>query len=245
MNNATINPSLVQGDLFAVAPQRSPDELKQALGLRSGRALCLAVTRNRSQMVSLTLHGKEEPVRVRLHEAFLQAPDHVIQSLGKYLKRPRRADWRVVSDFAQTITPTDTRRRAASTLSRRGKVYDLAELGERVNRRFFQGRLACRVEWAPERARPSRTRRRQSIRYGSYRRDTDTIRIHPLLDDGRVPEAFIKYILYHEMLHAVVPPERINGRWLFHPPAFNHLDRRFPDWRRMQRLGKELLDLLG
>ena len=197
-------------------------------------------------MVSLARHGHDLPVKLRLHEAFLQAPDEVVQSLAKYLKRARRSDWKVVEDFAQTIRPDHETGRTRPRLRTLGAVYDLDALASRVNRNYFQGRLRCRVGWSPARPRRSRARRpRASIRYGSYHCDSDTIRIHPLLDDASVPETFVEYVIYHEMLHAVVPPERRNGRWVYHPPAFRHLERRFPDWAGMQNLGKELLNRLG
>lgn len=235
-----------QGDLFALHPDRSPAELLQALSRPSRRPVHLTLTRNRSSMVSLTQRGHDLPVKLRLHEAFLQAPDEVIQSLARYLKRARRSDWKVVEDFAQTIRPNREAGRALPRLRTHGAVYDLGALADKVNREFFQGRLRCRVGWSPARPRRTRTRRRRaSIRYGSYHRDSDTIRIHPLLDDASVPETFVEYVIYHEMLHAVVPPERRNGRTMYHPPAFRHLERQFPDWTGMQNLGKELLDRLG
>jgi hypothetical protein len=232
-----------EGDFFA-APARSPDLLQGALATAAGRPVHLKVTKNRSTMVSLTSPGDDTPHDLRLHQAFLAAPDAVLEALGRYLRRRRRADWQVVADFAQTITVSEPPRRTRS-LCGRGKVYDLDVLAGDVNQRFFRGRLKVKVGWAPARARPRRAARRRSIRYGSYHRDANEIRIHPLLDDARVPRAFIEYILYHEMLHVVVPPERRNGRWSYHPPVFRHLDRRFPDWPRMQALGKALLDELG
>ena len=244
MSGPRHSPAPEQVELFTLQPNRTPDELLDALSTVSGRPLHLTLTRNRSHMVSVAARGPEDPVKVRLHQSFLQAPDHVVQSLAKYVKRSRRADWRVVSDFAQSIQPDRTVNRRAPRLPTRGRAYDLRALSEEVNRRFFRGRLGCRVGWAPARHRGPRARRRVSIRYGSYHRDTDTIRIHRLLDDPRVPQAFLEYIIYHEMLHAVVPPERRNGRWMYHPPAFRHLERRFPDWPRMQALARELLDRL-
>ena len=234
----------VQGLLFDEPPRRTAEELAGELRRRSGRPVALTLTRNRSHLVSLAGPAGPGPVRVRLHETFLQAPADVIQCLGRYLRTSRRSDWDVVEQFAQQpAAAAATAPARPPRLSTRGRVHNLDELSRAVNQNYFQGRLRCRVGWSPARRRRGR-KRRSSIRYGSYQRDTDTIRIHALLDDPRVPRAFLEYIIFHEMLHAVVPPERRGGRWLYHPPLFRHLERRFPDWHRMQRLSRDLLDRL-
>ncbi len=74
--------------------------------------------------------------------------------------------------------------------------------------------------------------------------DCRTIRIHPLLDDSRVPRTFVEYIVFHEMLHAVVPSDRSSGRRYDHPEAFRVLERSFPNLPEMKVLASELLRML-
>jgi hypothetical protein len=59
-----------------------------------------------------------------------------------------------------------------------------------------------------------------------------------------VPEEFVRYIIFHEMLHAVVPSVRRNGQRRDHHATFRVLERRFPGLARMKKLSAELLDML-
>jgi hypothetical protein len=54
------------------------------------------------------------------------------------------------------------------------------------------------------------------------------IRIHPALDQVFVPRYFVEFIVYHELLHHVIPPVRVNGRYQIHSPAFRQREREFP-----------------
>lgn len=68
------------------------------------------------------------------------------------------------------------------------------------------------------------------------------IRVHPLLDAPFVPQWFMEYVLYHEMLHAVVPDEwDANGRRCVHTEAFREKEKRFPLYRRARKWEAENL----
>lgn len=229
---------LAQPELFET--HRSAARIEALLASVSGRELQLVMTRNRSSMISVRfpLAG---PVRLRLDHGFSQAPQPVLDALGRYLRSRRREDWRVVARFASGLTPA-VRPPALQQTHTRGRIYDLAAIRDHVNREYFEGRLTCRIGWgtAGRRRRRALTR---TIRYGSYVRAQDLVRINPLLDDPRVPAEFLAYIVFHEMLHAVVPSET-GARRRHHHAVYRHLERRFPDYRRMQRLSSDLVNLL-
>jgi hypothetical protein len=188
----------------------------------------------------------ESHVRVRLHEKFLTAPQKVWDALAAYISRRRRSDWSVVADFASAIdTSAEKPAERKITLRQKGEVYDLAKIAKDVNRRFFNGRVKYRIGWGRERSVRSRRGRGISIRYGSWSRSSGIIRIHPLLDDRRVPQKFVEYIVFHEMLHAVVPSDHSdNGRRYDHPENFRAFERAYPEFDEMRRLAKELLHVL-
>ena len=76
-------------------------------------------------------------------------------------------------------------------------------------------------------------RRRRSIRFGSYTPVDELIRIHPYLDQAFVPEFFVRYIVFHEMLHAHMGIEETpNGRRRIHPPAFRRREEEYGDYDR-------------
>jgi hypothetical protein len=236
-------PLAVQGELFAVGQARTRGELIRTVSSDGRVAVEVTLTRNRVSLA--TIHfAADGPAQVRLHEAFLAAPADVIDALARYLRRRRRADWLAVSRFARHIEPAGFAGKRPRALCAQGRVYDLDVLRREVNRLFFNGRLTCRITWGKPRAVRRGRKRSASIRYGSWDATHRIVRVHPLLDDARVPAEFVRYIVYHEMLHAVIPSQWNGHRRDDHPAAFRAQERRFPDLERMRRHSRELLKVL-
>jgi hypothetical protein len=113
---------------------------------------------------------------------------------------------------------------AMPALPNGGRHHDLDAILEDVRRRFFSDGAAVKICWGRWSGR-SRTR---SIRFGAYLPRASLIRIHPALDQAFVPRLFVEFIVYHELLHHVIPPVRSNGRYQIHSPAFRLRERQFP-----------------
>ena len=80
---------------------------------------------------------------------------------------------------------------------------------------------------------------------GVYFHEQKVIRIHPALDDDRVPLHFVEMVVFHEMLHQVFPPELDeDGRRIVHGPSFRAAERRFPGYERARAWEKAHLHLL-
>jgi predicted SprT family Zn-dependent metalloprotease len=116
----------------------------------------------------------------------------------------------------------------------RGRYHDLHAILDDLRARFFSDCAAVHIHWGrwSGRARP------RSIRFGAYLPEAQLIRIHPALDQAFVPRYFVEFIVYHELLHHVIPPVRRNGRYQIHSPSFRRREREFPAyaeaiaWRR-------------
>ena len=64
-----------------------------------------------------------------------------------------------------------------------------------------------------------------------------------MLDAPFVPTWFLEYVIYHEMLHAVVPEEQDEkGRRRIHTEEFNRREQRFHCYQRARRWEDENLD---
>jgi len=200
-------------------------------------------TRNKVTMLSVVFRPNDT-VDVRLHEGYLEAPHGVRRALRAYIRTRRRAAWREVAEYGRGICAMAAGTRKPLRLRTKGRVFDLDALRKEVNREFFLKRIPCSIGWGRARSGASRRRGSRSIRFGSWSGAVRTIRIHPILDDACVPVEFVKYIIFHEMLHAVVPEVRRNGRRYDHSPEFKALERSYPDVDRMHRLSRELLDVL-
>lgn len=87
-----------------------------------------------------------------------------------------------------------------------------------------------------------RQRPKEYFVFGTIQEEDRVIRINPLLDQPFVPLWFLEYVLYHEMLHSVVPDEPVRGgKRRVHTEKFNRREREFPGYRRARRWEEENL----
>lgn len=227
-----------------VAAEALAGELRQ----RTGMQLSISITDNSSTLLSVRHIVAGTSARLRLHHMFLEAPVEIRRALAHWVRHPKSKKYAHVLDgFIQSqrhkIRPK-TRRRV--TLVTKGLVYDLKELYAEVNAAHFSDRVNAWITWGRE----TGPRRLRSIRFGSYMPTDHIIRIHPLLDQEFVPRYFIRYIVFHEMLHAVMGVEESeSGRRRIHPPEFKAIEAAYPEYARavawmndpgnLKRLGKK------
>jgi predicted metal-dependent hydrolase len=57
---------------------------------------------------------------------------------------------------------------------------------------------------------------RRSLQLGSFDPETTLIRVHPVLDQPAVPRTFVRYVLFHELLHAELNEPCAPGRRMQH-----------------------------
>ncbi len=114
-----------------------------------------------------------------------------------------------------------------------GRHFDLREIFDRLNARYFKGRLRnYKVVWGKRR----RRRAKAFFVFGTIQEEDRVIRINPRLDQEWVPLWFLQYIMYHEMLHAFVPDKTLpSGRRLVHTEEFNRRDKEFRGYNRARR----------
>jgi predicted metal-dependent hydrolase len=199
------------------------------------------LTDNAWTMVSFKrLSGR---VRFRLHHMFSAANDDLVRALAGFTGRNRRAHGRAIDEYIRRHRDLirTAPERPQEPLSERGQVHDLGEIFARLNAHQFEGRLDARIGWA----RRIRGGRRRSIKMGVYLHDQKLIRIHPALDDERVPRYFVELVVFHEMLHQVVPPVTgRDGRRVVHGEDFRTREKRFPGYDRARAWEKQNLHLL-
>jgi predicted metal-dependent hydrolase len=118
-------------------------------------------------------------------------------------------------------------------LAHEGKHFDLQRIFDQLNERYFRGRLrGYDVRWGRRR----KHRPRDYFVFGSIQEEDRVIRINPRLDQAFVPLWFLRYVLYHEMLHSIVPDEAMaGGRRRVHTEEFNRRERLFRGYHRARR----------
>ena len=120
-----------------------------------------------------------------------------------------------------------------------GRYFDLKGIFDKLNAKYFSKTLrGYRIVWGRRR----KKRPKSYLVFASIQEEDRVIRVHPLLDAPFVPKWFMEYVLYHEMLHAVVPDEPgPNGRRCVHTERFRQRERRFPLFGRARKWEAENL----
>ena len=222
---------------FEDAPRWDAASLEAALAREAGKPLRLVLTDNRS--VLLSFKREAAGLLMRLHRMFLHAPDAVVASLARNLRRRGRAAGGEVRRFMNANLHRVRRtRREMPPLVTSGRVHDLAAVYADVDRRFFGGRLRVPITWGRGVGRA----RRGGLTFGSYDPVLGLIRIHPVLDRPDVPRYFLESVVHHEMLHHQMGgvPDRA-GRTVYHSRAFRDAEARFPQHREALAWEKEHL----
>jgi hypothetical protein len=176
---------------------------------------------------------------------FLDAPESVLDAVGRYVGRADLASSAVIDEFIASRQDA-IRPRAPRPLSLRprGEVYDLDEVLRALSREYFDGAVHLPIGWG--RAGTARGRRgRRTIRMGVYLLDERAIRIHPALDQPWIPRFFVEWVVFHEMVHHVVPIASNNeGRRDYHSAEFRAREAQFREYERAQRWERENLPRL-
>ncbi len=188
--------------------------------------------------INHTIRLRSGRIYVRVSDIFKSAPLNVHRALAfilvaKLLRRriPEAHD-RAYRDYActpQILRASDIARRRRGhkkISSAQGRAYDLERMFRRLNRQYFDRRLdQPTLTWSQRRTRTI---------LGHHDGVHDTIVISKTLDSREVPEWFVEYILYHEMLHIKHPARLINGRRYYHTKAFRAEEQRFLRYEEAQ-----------
>ena len=181
--------------------------------------------------LSSTIRLRKGRVYARVSDLLVKSPREVLDALAcilvakLYRQKTSREHERVYRQYTTQpgmVDASDSARRERGykiTSSPRGKVYDLEEMFDQLNSRYFAGRLARPVlSWSPQRARRI---------LGHHDHVHSTIMISRALDSRHTPRFVVEYVLYHEMLHIKHPPKTVRGRFTYHGDGFRRDEKRF------------------
>jgi len=186
-----------------------------------------------------TIRVRSGQVYVRLSDICKNSPPEVLRALafvlvarllGKKVPAVHERTYRDYSLAPEVMRSSDLARRGRGRKmisSAKGSVYDLDKMFSKLNRRYFDSTLEKpALTWSQ--------RKTRSI-LGHHDRVYETITISKSLDSSQVPDWFVEYILYHEMLHIKHMARMINGRRYYHTTAFRLDERRFTRYEDAQR----------
>lgn len=191
-----------------------------------------------------TIRIRDGRVLVRISDLMRDAPAAAHDALALILvskllrKRVSASAAQIYGEFArrpEIAAESQTRRKTHGrkiVTTAHGRIFDLEELFENLNRRYFQNELEKPVlTWS---------QRRTFRIFGHHDGIHKTISISKTLDDPRVPEFVVEYVLYHELLHIKHPTRIVNGRRQMHSAAFRRDERAFPLYDEAEEWLKKL-----
>jgi predicted metal-dependent hydrolase len=107
-----------------------------------------------------------------------------------------------------------------------GNYYNLQEIFDNLNDIYFSNKLSVKhLGWS---------KNKSYTRLGYYDREKDLLVVSQIFDSHKVPENVVEYMVYHEMLHILIPTTTNNGRRKIHTSKFRQLEREFPDYLKIQ-----------
>jgi hypothetical protein len=230
-------PDRVGAQLRLVFPYASPrlfvhegarQALERRLRIASTGPVILSITDNRHSII--THRVQRGILHARIHHMFLDAPAPVVDALVRYVTRGDREASATLGDYIDANGFRLARRKRSAPLIAKGKHHDLLKLFGEMNDRYFDGEVNALITWGK---RPTTKSARKTIKLGSYSAVDRMIRVHPALDQKWVPRYFVAYIVYHEMLHHVIPGSRGLGRVNLHPPEFKEREKQFRQFERV------------
>ncbi len=115
-------------------------------------------------------------------------------------------------------------------------VYDLSVIFDSVNAQYFD----CQIP-KPLIAWTSRSNYRK---VGSYNYVLNMILISRIMNDHRVPELAVRFVMYHEMLHIKHGIFEQNGRVMAHTPEFLADERQFIGFAEAEKILMNLENLV-
>ncbi len=119
----------------------------------------------------------------------------------------------------------------------KGSRYDLREVFDCLNERYFGGQLKSSIRWGAHAGATSC----QGFRMDSPGNRFSLITIAGAYNHPDVPRFAIEAVVFHEMLHVHIPPSKRNGRNVIHGPVFKRAERALPHFKRWRAWERKCL----
>lgn len=215
------------------------DAMHRDLAHRLGEPLDLVGTENRRTLLSWK-RGLDGLLRLRIHKQFSRAEEPTLDAVAKYIRNGDKGAAVEIRSFAREFGLLGYGAGRARFGSPLGVAHDLRSYLDTQNREYFGGQFKGRVGWS----RRTRRSRRKTIRLGSWSPRNRLIRIHPALDDKNVPDFVLRFVVFHEMLHAMVGASEQGSRKVYHTRDFRKREQQHPDYARAESWIQDHLEAL-
>jgi predicted metal-dependent hydrolase len=182
--------------------------------------------------LNTTIRLREGQIHVSLSDILEGAPESVLHSIAhiliaKLYKKPiepaHNARYKRFASSAAVTRQSEIVRQSRGSkryFGPEGRYYNLDEVFELLNRRFFDGLLGRpQLTWSEHHAKRL---------LGHYDAAHNTIVVSRVFDRPSSPRYAIEYLLYHEMLHLKHPVKMRGLRRCVHSSEFKAEEAKFP-----------------
>lgn len=194
--------------------------------------------------INNTIRLRDGRIFVRLSDMLEGAPEDVLHAIAhiliaKLYRKPidsrlsaryrKHIGSRAISEKAHLLRQMRGRKQIHGPV---GNVYDLNEIFDELNVRYFHGLLARpEMTWSASNSRHS---------LGHYDPAHNAIVVSRVFDHPRVPRFAIEYLVYHEMLHLKHPVRLRGSRRCVHSEQFQQEEKLFPQFEEAKTFLKRL-----
>ncbi|HLC16129.1 MAG TPA: SprT-like domain-containing protein [Thermodesulfovibrionia bacterium] len=191
----------------------------------------LTLTENAVRLISA--RPDRDGISIRLHRIFQHAGHEVLTEIVEFI-RTKKLKTPLIRDFIRKHSGS-IKKAKVILLRTQGRYYNLTAIYDSLNHEYFNNRLTSSVTWG----RLSNKRVVRRIILGSYNAHANLIRINPILDRITVPQYFVEFIVYHEMLHAELGISETDTRRIIHSKEFKTKERLFRHYHKAIAWEKE------
>jgi predicted metal-dependent hydrolase len=193
-----------------------------------------------------TVRKREGIIFMRISDLFVDAPSRVLVAIGKILlakidnKEIPRGDKKIYDHYINS----DTLQKKASDMMKKrkrslrilsGTHYNLHHSFQRVNATYFHNEMEKPIlTWSTRKAKRT---------LGKYDPQRDAVIISRALDSPVIPEEFLDFIMYHELLHKKHGILNTGSQRRVHTPAFKKDEQKFENYEKMRAFLQTVSDM--
>lgn len=208
------------------------DQFQKELSDKARLKLDLVINENRSTMLSI-LDKTHKSARVSIHRMFLEAPEEVLSAVADFIRdrKTEKPATATINDYIHSNLKNYNYKHLLKeeNLQQEGNFYNLQQLYNSINQEYFDGKLQLSITWYGNNSKT----RSHTFTFGQYLESLKLIKIHKKLDSAKCPEYFIRFVIYHEMLHNVYPPYvDETGKSRIHGPEFKQAEKQFKEYQK-------------
>lgn len=211
------------------------ENLKKALEEKINSNFKLKTTKN--SRIILQIENKPDGEKIiKVHSCFIDATSDIIDTIVRVvLGKKNKHDKNKLVEYAKSAMLHQLGHNVRIDCD--GNYYNLKRIFDLLNERYFKNKVSCSITYGKH----FHKKRSRSIIFGNYDTGKNLIRINRALDSPAIPEFFVRYIIFHEMLHAYL--HLSNRTCSKHSKEFKKIEASYPEFQMAEKWKKENLHI--